>query len=74
MTDVTLVTLRDAVRSTLFIHSIESEWWRMHDLPLIVAATEVGYRYRGTGTDFWPLLEKELGIDLNTQKIHTNNM
>lgn len=34
--------------------------WSWSYLPLVVIATEVGYRYRGTGTDFWPVLSKEL--------------
>lgn len=37
--------------------------WSWRYLPLAVVATEVGYRYRGTGTDFWPVLAQELGID-----------
>lgn len=35
------------------------------DLPLIVLATEVGYKYRGSGTEYWPLLEKELQFSLS---------
>jgi len=34
--------------------------WSWSYLPLIVVATEVGYRYRGTGTDFWPVLSQEI--------------
>jgi len=49
------------VRRAVAVHPFESGWWDTHRLPLIVSATEVGYRYQGTGTDFWPLLEKELG-------------
>lgn len=37
--------------------------WSWNYLPLLVIATEVGYRYRGTGTDFWPVLSQELGVD-----------
>lgn len=37
--------------------------WSWRYLPLVIVATEVGYRYRGTGTDFWPVLAQELGID-----------
>ena len=37
--------------------------WSRSYLPLIVIATEVGYRYRGTGTDFWPVLSQELGTE-----------
>ncbi|MGZ7250289.1 hypothetical protein ACXWPT_09435, partial [Streptococcus pyogenes] len=43
--------LRDGVRANLQSHPLESGWWEQNDLPLLVAATEVGYRYRGTGTD-----------------------
>ncbi len=32
-----------------------------HALPLLVAATEIGYVYRGTGTDFWPIFAERLG-------------
>lgn len=37
--------------------------WSWSYLPLVVIATEVGYRYRGTGTDFWPILSQELGTE-----------
>lgn len=37
--------------------------WSWSYLPLLVIATEVGYRYRGTGTDFWPVLAQELGTE-----------
>lgn len=37
--------------------------WAWNYLPLLVIATEVGYRYRGTGTDFWPVLSQELGVE-----------
>lgn len=37
--------------------------WSWTYLPLLVMATEVGYRYRGTGTDFWPVLVQELGTE-----------
>jgi hypothetical protein len=39
----------------------DSSTMREHPLPLLVAASEVGYAYRGTGTDFWPRLEERLG-------------
>ncbi|MCI0752154.1 hypothetical protein [Teichococcus vastitatis] len=59
-----LAELRAAVRARLRFHSIDSGWWDENHLSLLVAATEVGYRYRGSGTDFWPLLDEELGVDL----------
>ena len=30
-------------------------------IPLLVAATEVAYQYQGNGTEYWPMLSKELG-------------
>lgn len=47
-------------------HPLESGWWQFNYLPLLVVATEVGYRYRGSGTDFWPVLEAEFGIQIST--------
>lgn len=67
-----LNTLRGSVRASLQSYPLDSGWWDQHDLPLLIAATEVGYRYRGSGTDFWPLLEEELRIELpapNRQRI-----
>ncbi len=48
------------VRAAVKMRPLNSEWWDLHKLPLIVAATEVGYRYRGSGSDFWPVLEEEI--------------
>lgn len=45
-------------------HRIDAEWWRGRSLPLLVAATEVGYKYQGCGTDFWPLLAEELKCEI----------
>ena len=56
--------LRADVRASLRVKPLESGWWDQRDLPLLVAATEVGYRYQGAGTDFWPRLEEELGSGL----------
>lgn len=58
---VDLNTLSAAVRSSLARYPIESHWWVPHPLPLLVAATEIGYVYRGTGTDFWPIFADQLG-------------
>jgi hypothetical protein len=60
-----LEALRTAVRGALRSNPLDSGWWDGHDLPLLVASTEVGYRYRGSGTDFWPLLEAELEFDIS---------
>jgi hypothetical protein len=50
-----------ATRTTLLSRSIAGGWWALNPLPLLVAATEVGYAYRGTGTDFWPIFDERLG-------------
>lgn len=43
---------------------IDSDIVRKNPLPLIAASTEIGYRYRGTGTDFWPELETALNAEI----------
>ena len=58
-----LNALSAAVRSSLTLHRIEGHWWTPHPLPLLVAATEIGYAYRGTGTDFWPIFAEQLELD-----------
>lgn len=57
--------LQSALRTCLRTYPLDTSWWDGCDLPLLVASTEVGYRYRGSGTDFWPLLEDEFGIELS---------
>ena len=47
------------------VHSLEGTWWHAHCLPLLVAASEVGYRYRGTGTDFWPILAAKFSVEFS---------
>ena len=47
--------------------SLENEWWHANYLPLLVAATEVGYQYRGTGTNFWPVLEEKFGVAIRIE-------
>ena len=64
LTNVEVSELSETLRATLAIHSLEEPYWDNHPIPLLVAATEIGYRYRGHGTDFWPLLEEELSINL----------
>ena len=44
--------------------------WRAHPLPLLVIATEVGYTYQGTGTDFWPLLSERLEVSFGSTARH----
>ena len=63
------------VRHLLRAQPIESGWWRINCLPLLLAATEVGYRYRGSGTDFWPELEAELGLQISAaDRKHIRNL
>ena len=62
-----LDALRSSVQRSLRVHPIESGWWDGFDLSLLVAVTEEGYRYRGAGTDFWPLVEEKLGFTVSPQ-------
>jgi hypothetical protein len=50
------------IRDGLRLHPIGGGWWNTRPLPLLVAATEVGYDYQGTGTDFWPIFGERYGI------------
>lgn len=54
-----------AVRNEVRHHPPGDSWWRERPLPLLVRATEVGYRYRGNGTDYWPTLESDLRVSLD---------
>jgi hypothetical protein len=49
------------VSAALSQEAPDSPAWLHCPLPLLVAASEVGYAYRGSGTDFWPLLGERLG-------------
>nr|WP_314464343.1 hypothetical protein [uncultured Novosphingobium sp.] len=40
--------------------NLTSPQWNWSYLPLLAVTAEVGYRYRGTGTDFWPVVEQDL--------------
>jgi hypothetical protein len=55
-----LQRLRLTAGSMLRLNGIDP-WWTSRSLPLIVLATEAGYHYQGTGTDFWPVLASRLG-------------
>lgn len=59
--------LRKAVSRAAKQHPLQNNWWRANPLPLVVTATEIGYKYRGTGTDFWPKMESALGIHVNPE-------
>ena len=43
---------------------VDSEVIRQNPLPIVAASTEIGYRYRGTGTEFWPALETALNAEI----------
>lgn len=70
LTEAELDELNGALREILAVHPPEAPCWNDHPLPLLVAATEVGYRYRGSGTDFWPLLEQQLGASFGGSARH----
>lgn len=38
--------------------------WEDFPLSLCVTVTEIGYQYRGTGTDFWPMVESAIKVDI----------
>ena len=59
--------LRQGVSRAARLYPLQDGWWRTNPLPLVVTATEIGYRYRGTGTDFWPKLESALGIHISLE-------
>ena len=59
--------LRKTVRATARFHPLQTVWWRQYPLPLLVTATEIGYAYRGTGTDFWPRFESALGTHISPE-------
>ncbi len=52
--------LRDALKGHP-LRAEERSFWNQRYLPLLRVATEVGYLYQGTGTDYWPVLEARLG-------------
>ena len=47
--------------------------FRKFPLSVVACSSEIGYEYRGTGTDFWPKLEAEIaaGIDEAAKEAHT---
>jgi hypothetical protein len=57
-----LGNLLSVVRKSLRIYDINSGWWNKRYLPLLIAATEVGYDYAGAGTDFWPKFADRFGL------------
>lgn len=62
--------LREGVRQYAKHCSLLDVSWRVTPLPLVVTATEIGYAYRGTGTDFWPNLEAALETEISLEARH----
>jgi hypothetical protein len=62
-----LTSLFEQISTAVSEHPLTDTWWDDKALPLIVSAVEVGYRYRGAGTDFWPLFEAALGTTISVQ-------
>ena len=54
-----LTLLREAAKRGAF-----PSGWSSFALPVLTCAAETGYKYRGTGTDFWPTFEQEIGVGL----------
>ncbi|WGW05087.1 hypothetical protein [Tropicibacter oceani] len=46
------------------LHQFTKHAWQDFALSLSVVVTEIGYEYRGTGTDFWPLVESAIKVDI----------
>lgn len=44
---------------------VTAPYWQRSGLPLLALTTEVGYEYRGTGTNFWPVLGSRLQAEIN---------
>ena len=62
---------RDEIEQLLYLvikraglHQFAKRAWQDLPLSLAVIVTEIGYEYRGTGTDFWPLVESAIKIDI----------
>ena len=67
LTTVETFSLLEKLRLAISEHPVTSGWWELQPLPLVVAVTETGYRFRGVGTDFWPVFEAELGTSIGLQ-------
>lgn len=46
---------------------LRSSFWHSRYLPMLVLASEVGYRYGGLGSEYWPALEERLRTRLNEE-------
>lgn len=59
-----IAELQDLVGRNLRLVGLDPYGWTGAGLPLAVAVTEIGYGYRGTGTDFWPRVEAALNAEI----------
>ena len=57
-----LAGLLSATRDCLHHHAIDSGGWGRRPLPLLIAATEVGYDYAGTVRDFSPIFARDTTV------------
>jgi hypothetical protein len=56
-------SLLQNVSQALNTHQLEENWWGLFPLPPVVVAAEIGYEYRGTGTDFWSKFNERLALN-----------
>jgi hypothetical protein len=47
------------------LYGMDRNAWNGAGISLAVLITETGYNYRGTGTDFWPRLENDIGVEIS---------
>lgn len=62
--------LRTLLGSQLRRHGLAPGEWIDLAHCIGVAVTEIAYSYRGTGTDFWPRVESQLGVELMQRERH----
>lgn len=56
--------LQYLVRQRVERHQFNKQAWQNYPFSACVAITEVAYEYRGTGTDFWPMIETAINIEI----------
>lgn len=57
--------LRRFVGEHARLYGMDRNAWNGVGIPLAVVITETGYSYRGTGTNFWPRLETDIGLEIS---------
>ncbi len=63
-----LTELRHHVGVHARLVGLSRERWIAATLPLAIVITETGYRYSGTGTEFWPKLAEEIHAEITTSE------